>query len=127
MNKLILLLLIPSLLLAETDPVYAPKGFVLTQDSWVFSPDKAKEVRNKLIDLETEQKLNESYKKTLTNHENLYKIEQEKVTILLEQNNKLAYSLNESRSLTDWQKFAYFTLGVAATVLSVYAIQKTIK
>jgi len=125
MNKLILLLLlIPSLLLAETDPYLAQKGHVLPQDSWVFSIDKTKEIRNKLIDLETEQKLNESYKKSLTSMQDLYTIEQSKTKILLEHTDSLAKSLSSAQSMSNVERFAWFALGTISTILVFKAVNK---
>lgn len=124
MNKLILLLLIPSLLLAETDPYLGQKGHVLPQDSWVFSIDKTKEIRNKLIDLETEQKLNESYKKSLTSMQELYIIEQDKTKVLLEHTNSMAKSLSNSQSMSNVERFAWFALGALATTAIVYGVRR---
>lgn len=124
MNKLILLLLIPSLLLAETDPYLGQKGHVLPQDSWVFSIDKTKEIRNKLIDLETEQKLNESYKKSLTSMQELYIIEQDKTKVLLEHTNSMAKSLSSSQSMSNVERFAWFALGALATTAIVYGVRR---
>ena len=124
MNKFIIFLLISQICLAETDPYFANKGHTLTQDSWVFSPDKAKDVRNRLIDGETYQKLNESLNKSIELYKSNDEIQQKKVNLLLEQNDVLAKRLNESQSLNNWEKFGLFVLGIAATVGAGIAIKK---
>jgi len=125
MNKLIVtLLLIPTLVFADTDPSFQNKGYTLTQDAWIFSPEKTKEVRDKIIDLHYAEKNVESLKKSLTLQQEIYIIEQDKTKLLLERNDALAKSLNETRSMSDLQKFGWFALGVIGTVLTIYAVRK---
>lgn len=125
MNKLVLVcFLVCNLVIGETDPYFANKGHVLTQDSWVFSPDKAKDVRNRLIDGETNLKLNESLTRSIELYKSNDEIQQKKVNLLLEQNDVLAKRLNESQSLNNWEKFGLFVLGIAATVGAGIAIKK---
>jgi hypothetical protein len=117
-----------SFLLCQTssadDPYFAQKNHVLPQDSWVFSPDKTKEVRNKLIDGETYFKLNESLSKSIELYKNNEEIQQNKVNLLLEQNDKLAQRLASSQSLNNWERFGLFFLGIAATVGAGWAISR---
>ncbi len=104
------------------DPFYAQRGHVLAQDSWVFSPGKAKETRDKLIDLDTYTKLNTSLEKSLDLYKSNETIQQNKINLLLEQNDKLAKSLYDERTVTGWERFGYFALGIAATVFAGWAI-----
>lgn len=110
--------------MAETDPHFEAKGYTLTQDSWVFSPEKAKSVRDKLIDGETNLKLNESLTKSIELYKSNDQIQQNKINLLLEQNDKLAVRLNDSQSLNSWERFGLFVLGIAATVGAGIAIKK---
>lgn len=123
MNKLIVVSLILSrLVVAETDPHYEAKGYVLTQDSWVFSPEKAKDVRNRLIDLDVTVKINESLNRSLDLYKANEQINQNKINLLIEQNDKLAKNLNDSRTLNNWERFGLFALGIGATVFAGWAI-----
>lgn len=120
--SLIILLFFSFNVLADTDPYYASKGFALPQDSWVFSPGKAKEVRNKLIDLETNLKLNESLSKSIELYKANEQIQQNKVNLLLEQNDKIVQRLNDSQSMNNIERIGLFLLGIIATVGAGYAI-----
>lgn len=120
----LLCFLISQIAISDTDPYYGQKGDVLKQDSWVFSPEKAKDVRNRLIDGETNLKLNESLEKSIELYKSNEQIQQNKVNLLLEQNDKLAQRLNDSQSLNSWERFGLFVLGIAATVGAGMAIKK---
>lgn len=124
MNRFLAILLICSTVLAETDPHFESKGYILTQDSWVFSPEKAKSVRDRLIDLETETKIRQSLEKSVELYKSNEQIQQNKINLLLEQNDKLAQRLNDSQSLSNWEKFGLLFLGIAATVGAGFAIKK---
>ncbi len=115
---------ISSLTIAETDPHYETRGYTLLQDSWVFSPSKAKEVRDKLIDGETYQKLNESLNKSIELYKSNEQINNNKINLLIEQNDKLAKNLLASQSLNNWERFGLVLLGIAMTVGAGFAIKK---
>lgn len=116
--------IISSLSVAETDPHFENRGYTLLQDSWVFSPDKAKEVRNKLIDLDTYSKLNESLNKSIELYKKNETINDNKINLLIEQNDKLAKSLLASQSLNNWERFGLVLLGIAMTVGAGFAIKR---
>lgn len=127
MNKFVLFCFILCQISLAEDPYFGQKGHVLPQDSWVFSPDKAKEVRNKLVDGETYFKLNESLTKSIELYKKSDEIQQNKVNLLLEQNDKLAQRLYSSQSLNNWALFGVFLLGIAATVGAGIAIGQAAK
>lgn len=102
------------------DPSFQQKGYKLTQDSWIFSPDKAKDVRNRLVDLDTEKQLNESLNKSLSLEQSMNKIQDDKITLLLKQNNDLVQSVDQNRGMNDWSKILWFTLGVVVSGLAIY-------
>lgn len=123
-SYLLVFILTSQIAICDTDPYYAAKGYLLPADSWVFSPDKAKEVRNRLIDLETATKMNESYKTSLDLQKDMATIQEKKVSIVLEQNDQLAKSLQAERTVTGWERIGYFALGIAATVFAGFAIRQ---
>lgn len=113
--------------ICDTDPHFESRGYTLTQDSWVFSPDKAKEVRNRLIDLDTALKINESYKTSLDLQKEMAAIQEKKVSLVLEQNDTLAKNLQAERTISGWERIGYFILGIGAAVLGGWAIGQVAK
>lgn len=124
MKYLVLISFIISITCFADDPYLASKGTILPQDSWVFSPTKALEIRNKLIDLDTNVKLNESLQKSLTLEQLNGKIQQDKINLVMEQNDKLAKSLYAERSVSDGTKLVWFLIGVSATILTTYGVSQ---
>lgn len=114
--------LLSSLSFGDTDPYFATKDTVLKQDSWIFSPVKAKEVRDKLIDLDTLKQVNDSLNKQIELSNGLTKIQSDNLNLSMEQNSKLAKSLNEERSMTNWERGAWFFGGILATGLVFYGL-----
>lgn len=127
MKKLLLLFLVPSLLLAETpltDPYKATKGYLLPQDSWVFSEDKAKEIRDKLIDLDFANRKVKDLELLNSTKDSIFKLQEDKVNIVQAQNDKLSEALVEERSKSQWSYVLWFGMGVAATVLTAFAVSR---
>lgn len=110
--------------IGETDPHFEIRGYTLLQDSWVFSPNKAKEVRDKLIDLDTYQKLNESLNRSIELYKKNEVINDNKINLLLEQNDTLAKNLMAERTVGNWERFGYVLLGIVMTVGAGFAIKK---
>lgn len=127
MNKFLIIFLICSTAFPDTDPYFAERGTVLPKDSWVFSPEKAKQTRDKLIDAETYFKINESLTKSIELYKTTEEIQQNKVNLLLKQNDELAQRLYSSQSLNNWERFGLFFLGIAATVGAGWAISRAAK
>lgn len=120
-------LILSSLSFGDTDPYLAPSGHVLKQESWVFSPNKALEVRNKLVDLDSQLKINDSLNKQIDLYKGLNDIQKINLNLVMEQNDKLAKSLNDERSMTNWERIGWFGIGVLATVLTVYGVNQATK
>lgn len=120
--SLLLVFLLSAQLFADTDPHFETQGYTLIQDSWIFSPEKTKITRDKLIDLDTALKTNESYKTSLDLQVQMSVLQEKKVNLVLEQNDQLAKSLQSERTINGWEKFGYFALGIAAAVLGGWAI-----
>jgi hypothetical protein len=127
LNKVISIILITnsfSTICFADDVVYVNKDDKAPFQGYLFSDAKAKEVKFKLIDLDTNIKLNESLNKSIE----LYKANEidlnKKVEILNTQNNNLAENLYKAREVSFWDRFGFFLLGVAGTTLAVYGVKK---
>lgn len=125
-SKLVLLSFILTLPIygEDSDPYFANRGHLLPKDSWVFSSEKAKDVRDRLIDLDVARKSIESYKTSLDLEKGMQEIQDKKIKLLVDQNDNLAKNLTAERSLSSWEKALYFFGGIAATVLAGWAIKK---
>jgi len=115
---------ISQIAIGDTDPHFEVKGYTLIQDSWVFSQDKAKSVRDRLIDLDVSLKTNESLQKSIDLYKLNETIQQKQLDIVLQQNDKLASALQSERTLNNWERFGCFLLGIAATVGAGWAISR---
>lgn len=65
---------------------------------------------------------NDSLTKSLTLEQQNSALKDQKVNLLLDQNNKLASAAYTERELNVWEKVAWFAGGVIATGLAVYGV-----
>jgi hypothetical protein len=86
----------------------------------LFPFEEAQKMRYKLIECDIKSQLNESYERTIRLYKQNEIYYDNKVNILLKQNDELAKALNEAKTTTDIQKIIWFSLGVVATGLAVY-------
>ena len=93
----------------------------------LFPLDQANKMRYKLIECDISIKLNESYERTVKLYKQNETYQENKVTLLLKQNDELAKALTESKTTSDLQKILWFSLGVVATGLAVYGTSKITK
>lgn len=112
---------------AEEGVTSITKGTPAPYDGVLLNNDKANQLRKDLLDLDTEKELNKSLQRSM----DFYKIKDEyssnQINILLEQNMKLNGALNSELNNDKYQNLLWFSLGVLATGLSVYAAQKIIQ
>ena len=104
------------------DPTFMTKGTVLPSDAWVFSPEKAKTVRDGLIDRDTYFQLNQSLNKSIDLYKDNEVIQQTKINLCLEQNDKLVKTSSSLQTVNTIEKIGYFVLGVAAVVFGGWAL-----
>jgi len=109
------------------DATFLAEGAKAPYEGYLLTPSKAKEVRQKLLDQESLQMINESLKRSLSASESLIKISDDKVKILEEQNDRLAKSLHEERSTSNLERILWFSLGIAATGVAGYVFLQATK
>ena len=126
MNKLfVILLLIPSLSLADVQ--FIEKDKVAPFDGFLFPPEKANEVKVKVIERDNYKALSESYEKSLNLQKQNYDYQAEKIKLYMDQNDNLAKNLYAERNVSDWTKVMWFGVGVLATVLTLYGVKQATK
>lgn len=125
-NKLLILLLISNSF-ADEEVVYLEKGKQSPYTGYLFTPEKADSIRKQLIEGDTYKLLNQSLEKSLELEHKTVDLSNLKITNLSEQNDKLAKSLYEERSMSNWERIGFFALGVIGTGLAVYGIKQATK
>ena len=120
---LILFLLFNSIVKAD-DVVFLPAGESKNYDGYLFTPQKAQDVKNTLIERDGLLKLNESLQRSLNLQSGIIEADQKKIQLLLDQNDKLAQSLGSSQSLNNLERFGWFLVGVVSISVVSYGIFK---
>lgn len=109
---------------AGEDAVYLEKDSKTPYAGVLLPIDKATNLRKNLIELETLKAINESYAKSILMYQNAIQLNDQKYNTLLDQNDKLAVALVETRKSNDLQKIIWFGFGVIATGFAVYGAKK---
>lgn len=100
------------------------KGQPAPHDGVLFDPDEANKVKRDLIDKDTLEKINESYKKSMDLYKSNEEILQDQKKRLMDQNVELTRTLNDTRQTSDLTKILYFVLGVTLTGAAVYGASR---
>lgn len=124
MNKLITFILLFSFTLYAGDVTHIEKNTPAPYTGYLFTPEKTNEVKNVVVERDGLLKLNESLTKSLQLQSDVADLNQKKVTILLEQQDKLSKSLYDERSVSNWTQFGWFALGVLATSAAIYGVSQ---
>lgn len=90
----------------------------------LLDKEKSKEIRDELIEKDGLVKTNESLNKSIQLYRSNEDLQNQKSDILLKQNIELTKTLNDTRSVSGWEKVGFFILGVAITSAAVYGASK---
>lgn len=107
--------------------VVLEKGTSAPYTGYLFPKETAQKTRIKLIEGEEAKKLNESYVRSIEIYRKNEELNNQKVNILLEQNDKLSRSLTDAREMTAFEKIAWFVGGVLVSGAAVYGASKLAK
>lgn len=103
------------------DKVYLlEKGTEAPFKGYLFPEEKALNLRKELVELDGLKALEKSYLRSI----DLYKLNEDrynnKINILLEQNDKLSTSIINSEKRSEWENRIWFIMGIGVTGLAVY-------
>ena len=93
----------------------------------LFPFDQAQKIRYQLLECDIKKELVVSYEKTIRLYKENETYYDNKVNILLKQNDELSKALTESKTSSDLSKILWFGLGVVATGLAVYGAKQITK
>ncbi len=103
------------------------KGDAAPYKGLLFPVEMIPELRNTYLERNSYKLLNDSLQTSLTLSEDISKKNQDKVNILLDQNDKISKQLNETRTFSTLERITWFTLGIFATGLAFYGASKLAK
>jgi hypothetical protein len=104
------------------DAVFLNKGQTSPFPGYLLPAGKVEQFQNDELQLSLLKTNNDSLTKSLTLEQQNSALKDQKVNLLLDQNNKLASAAYTERELNVWEKVAWFAGGVIATGLAVYGV-----
>lgn len=113
--QLILSLAFPPIAYPQ-DVTYIEAGTKAPYSGFLFTPEKTNEQRLITLERDSFKLLNVSLQSSLELQRVLNSNTENKVAILLEQNDKLAVRLYEERSSSTWERIFWVGLGVVAVI-----------
>lgn len=127
MSKFIVFALLLTFIVNAEDAVVLKKGDSAPNDGILISQDKAQEIKNTTIERDGLLQINDSLNKSLTLQTQISDINQKKVQLLSDQDDKLAKSLQNSQTMNTLEKVLWFSLGFIVPVAGFYGVRQAIK
>lgn len=129
LNKMMILLVTSTLLsnIAFAEVIHLAPNEKAPFAGYLFPEDKAKEVRDGLIERDGFKLINESLEKSLVLEKTISLDLTKKVDILSNTNTDLAKNLFEERQSSNWAKIGWFALGCISTGFLYSVVSKTAK
>lgn len=128
LKNLLMILLVSSMIVNSTanadEAIVLNKGQAAPYTGILLTEEKANSVYN---DLNKYKLLNESLERTVVLYEQNEKLQDKRINILLEQNDKLAVNLQQARTTSNWEKVLWFGLGFLSVGLGIYGVQAITK
>lgn len=111
----------------KADTVFISKGEPALFDGFLFDVEGGKKVKQRLIEAAYFESLSASLQTQVKLYEGIETRNNEKHTILMDRNNELSKNLNAERSMSSWEKAAWFAAGILTTTLVLYGVQRVAK
>jgi len=107
--------------------VIVQKGQEAPFTGLLFTKERADVIRDNEIALDGQKKLNTSLNLELTFKDSSLNARKSEIDILMAQNDKLSKSLMEERSVGSWERLSWVAVGILASGLAFYGLQKVQK
>lgn len=125
--KILLISLIATNSFADNDVVSLLKGQPAPFDGLLFTIPKAEDLKRSVVERDNYKLLSESLERSIDLFKKNDELNNQKVNILLEQNDKLAKNLYEARSTSTAERVLWFGLGLAVTGMAIYGAKTLTK
>lgn len=109
------------------DTVALIQGQTAPFNGVLMSSSKAKTIQVQLIERDTLLQEKDSYEKTLKLYSDIESLNQQKVSVLSTENERLSKQLGSASTTSNWERALYFGLGVLATGLVVYGVKQSVR
>jgi hypothetical protein len=122
-NWLIFSILSISINVKAQDAVMLEAGQKAPFTGILMVPSLAQDLRKAVIERDSLVVQKESYERSLALTKTITEANEKKISILLEQNDKLALRLGEERSMGNWERLGWLSIGIIATGIAAYGIK----
>jgi hypothetical protein len=123
MKSFLSVLIISNIAYAE-DAVLLQKNDPAPYQGFLLPKEKVQELYNATIERDSYKAANDSFEKSLKLEQTNSDLKDQKINLLLEQDDKLAKALYNSQSLNNWEKAAFFIGGILVTGLAIKGLHE---
>lgn len=106
------------------DSIFLPKGSVTPFEGFLIPQTKVQELYNNTLERDTFKSLNDSLKTSLSLEQSNSSIKDQKIKLLLDQNDQLAKTAYNARELSNWEKVGFFLGGIIVTGLAIKGVHE---
>lgn len=106
------------------DITYIEKDKPAPYEGYIFTIDKTKDTRIKLLERDTFQGLNVSLTTTNTFLQQNSDFKDKQIKLVQDRNDQLSQALKDSQSSSNLEKILWFSLGVVGTGLAVWGVKE---
>jgi hypothetical protein len=107
--------------------VFIAKDQKAPYDGYLFTEDGAQGLRKLALSEERYHLLTDSLQKTVDLQRSQIDIQEQRVELYRKQNDELAKSLTASQSMSNFERIAWFGLGILGAGFAIYGVTKVTK
>lgn len=124
-NWLILLTLLANVTMVRAeDAAYLEKDQKAPFTGILIKPETVQDLRKAVIERDSLSQEKASFERSLELYKKKDELQEKKLGILLEQNDKLALRLGEERSMGTWERIGLISVGLVAAGIAAYGLRE---